>query len=204
MVCLFIFSAISFAQETGSATYYANKFHGRKTSDGSLYHRDSLTCANKKYPFGTILKVCNKENGKEVYVKVTDRGPFSRGRIIDLSYEAAKQLDMLATGVAKVEITKINSERIPFLDTRESNLPKLKLEDPKTGEYYTLPEWNDKIKHNKAGAAMARTYPKKISKPVFKRNSKEVHKDTVPRWRVIEGKLSAKAKHQEEGLIFKN
>ncbi|MBQ2366423.1 MAG: septal ring lytic transglycosylase RlpA family protein, partial [Bacteroidaceae bacterium] len=67
----------TFAQAplTGKASYYANKFHGRRTSDGSIYHRDSMTCAHRTLPFGTILKVRNVKNGKEVIVKVNDRGP---------------------------------------------------------------------------------------------------------------------------------
>ncbi|MEG1861248.1 MAG: septal ring lytic transglycosylase RlpA family protein [Bacteroidaceae bacterium] len=201
MVCLFIFTAIAMAQEVGNATYYANKFHGRRTSDGSVYHKDSMTCANKHYPFGTILKVRNQKTGKEVFVKVTDRGPFRRDRIIDLSYEAAKQLGIIGAGIAKVEITQAEQLRVPFLDTREISLPNLQLEDPKTGEYYTLPEWKTKMQQTKAGRAMARSFPKKISKPVFK-NVKGNSKDTLPRWRVVEGKLSAKAMQDDlEGLV---
>lgn len=65
-------------QLTGKATYYSDKLHGRKMSNGERYHRDSMTCAHKKYPFGTLLKVRNPLNGKEVVVRVTDRGPFSK------------------------------------------------------------------------------------------------------------------------------
>ena len=61
-------------QLTGKATYYSDKLHGRKMSNGERYHRDSMTCAHKKYPFGTLLKVRNPLNGKEVVVRVTDRG----------------------------------------------------------------------------------------------------------------------------------
>ena len=94
----------TFAQQTGNATYYADKFQGRKTSSGVPYHRDSMTCAHRTYPFGTILEVLNPENGKKVLVEVTDRGPFSRNKIIDLSYAAAKQLDILHKGVNTVEL----------------------------------------------------------------------------------------------------
>lgn len=71
------------AQETGKATYYSHRLHGARMSDGTKYHRDSMTCAHKTYPLGTTLKVKNLMNDKEVYVKVTDRGPFGRSRIID-------------------------------------------------------------------------------------------------------------------------
>ena len=97
------------AQKTsvGDATYYGNKFHGRRTSDGSRYHRDSLTCAHRTLPFGTLLKVRNTSNGREVVVKVTDRGPFRRGGIVDLSFAAAKEIDMLRAGVVRVEVTPV-------------------------------------------------------------------------------------------------
>lgn len=94
------------AQQKGGASYYADKFHGRKTSSGIPYHRDSLTCAHKTYPFGTILEVVNPKNGKKVLVEVTDRGPYSRNKIIDLSYAAAKQLDIIHQGVTTVELSE--------------------------------------------------------------------------------------------------
>ena len=75
---LFISTSDALAQrvEKGKASYYSSRLQGRRTSDGSLYHKDSLTCAHKTLPFGTLLKVTNKNNNKEVVVKVTDRGPF--------------------------------------------------------------------------------------------------------------------------------
>lgn len=96
------------AQTRGKASYYSSRLHGRRTSDGNRYHRDSLTCAHKTYPFGTYIRVRNLANDKEVIVKVTDRGPHVRGRIIDLSYAAAKEIGLIAQGVGSVEITKLN------------------------------------------------------------------------------------------------
>ncbi len=108
IIILFIntLSHPAFAQQKGKASYYADKFHGRKTSSGVPYHRDSLTCAHRSYPFGTILEVVNPKNGKKVLVEVTDRGPYSRNKIIDLSYAAAKQLDIIHQGVTTVEISE--------------------------------------------------------------------------------------------------
>ena len=94
------------AQQKGKASYYADKFHGRNTSSGIPYHRDSLTCAHRTYPFGTISEVMNPKNGKKVLVEVTDRGPFSRNKIIDLSYAAAKQLDIIHQGITTVELSE--------------------------------------------------------------------------------------------------
>lgn len=109
LICFVLSGTIAMAQEvqTGKASYYGKKFHGRRTSNGSIYHIDSLTCAHRTYPFGTLLKVRNVKNGKEVIVKVNDRYPFITSRIIDLSYAAAKEIGMLSAGVINVEVTKV-------------------------------------------------------------------------------------------------
>lgn len=103
-----------FGQERGVASYYSHNLKGRKTSDGSRYHPDSLTCAHKTYPFGTLLYVRNPANDYEVIVKVTDRGPHTRNRLIDLSYAAADRLDIIRKGLATVEISKLEYMPQPF------------------------------------------------------------------------------------------
>lgn len=105
---LFFANTLLVAQTRGQASYYGSRLHGRHTSDGGRYHRDSLTCAHLKYPFGTYIKVRNLKNDKVVVVKVTDRGPHVRGRIIDLSYAAAKRIGLIAQGVGTVEITRLD------------------------------------------------------------------------------------------------
>ena len=101
--------------QKGKASYYSKRATGARSASGKRIHHDSLTCAHRTYPFGTMLKVRNLSNGKEVIVKVTDRGPFSRGRIIDLSWRAAKELGMLAAGIQTVEVRPYNpNDRIPF------------------------------------------------------------------------------------------
>jgi rare lipoprotein A len=77
-------------------------------------HHDSLTCAHKTYPFGTLLKVTNPANGLSVIVKVTDRGPYVKGRVVDLSVRAAKELGMLSQGIAPVIVERYNPSIIPF------------------------------------------------------------------------------------------
>ena len=101
-------SSQSFKQ-TGIASYYADKFAGRLTANGEKYRHNKLTAAHKTLPFGTMLKVKNLENGKEVTVRVNDRGPFVEGRIIDLSKSAAEKLDFIAKGITRVEITSIST-----------------------------------------------------------------------------------------------
>lgn len=104
----FAFSLLVFAQERGMASYYSHRLTGRHTSDGGKYHPDSLTCAHKTYPFGTLLLVRNPVNDYEVIVKVTDRGPHTRNRLIDVSYLAAKRLDIISKGIAQVEVSVID------------------------------------------------------------------------------------------------
>jgi len=136
-------SAMSFAQEVqkGKASYYANKFHGRRTSDGSIYHRDSMTCAHRTLPFGTLLKVRNVRTGKEVVVKVNDRGPFCKGRIVDLSYAAARELGIISSGVANVEATKIGFVGKKASVKKGIKIPEVKIINPLSGDYYKVSEW---------------------------------------------------------------
>jgi rare lipoprotein A len=88
----------------GLASYYGKNIFGKKTASGQIYDMNKLTAAHRHLPFGTKVRVTNLENGKETIVTINDRGPRKRGRIIDLSYEAARQLDMFAQGVVKVKI----------------------------------------------------------------------------------------------------
>ena len=90
--------------ETGKATYYSARTHGRMMASGERYDKNGLFCAHKKLPFGTKIRVVNLKNGKEVIVVVKDRGPFAKGRVIDLSNKAAEALDMLSAGVVPVEL----------------------------------------------------------------------------------------------------
>ncbi len=92
-----------FIQE-GTASYYAPKFQGRRTASGELFHLDSLTAAHKLLPFGTVLRVTNQKNGKTVVVRVNDRLPNSSKRVIDLSYLAAQEVDMIREGLVQVKI----------------------------------------------------------------------------------------------------
>jgi len=91
----------------GKASYYGDEFHGRQTANGEIYDRSKISAAHKTLPFGTILKVKNLRNNREIIVRINDRGPFVAGRIIDLSYSAAKELDMIRDGVIDVELTII-------------------------------------------------------------------------------------------------
>ncbi len=94
-------------RQKGKASWYGKKFHGRKTSNGETYNMYAMTAAHKTLPFGTWVRVHNLDNGKTIKVRVNDRGPFVRSRIIDLSYTAAKKIGMVGPGTATVEITAL-------------------------------------------------------------------------------------------------
>lgn len=90
--------------ETGKASFYSNKLRGNKMANGQPYRPGKRTAAHKKLPFGTKVKVTNPQTGKSVKVRITDRGPFAAGRIIDLSMSAARKLDMVKSGVVSVQM----------------------------------------------------------------------------------------------------
>ncbi len=93
---------------TGKASYYAHKFEGRRTSSGQPYRGSERTAAHRTYPFGTLLEVTNRTNGSKTIVRVNDRGPHSKSRVIDLSLAAAKDLGLLSSGTADVNLKVIS------------------------------------------------------------------------------------------------
>lgn len=101
---IFLVSCSRKITEAGKASYYADKFEGRKTSNGETFKQRKKTAAHKTLPFGTKVTVTNLTNGKTVKVRINDRGPFVKGRVIDLSKKAAKKIDMVNAGVVNVEI----------------------------------------------------------------------------------------------------
>ncbi|MGI6231700.1 MAG: septal ring lytic transglycosylase RlpA family protein [Prevotella sp.] len=123
----------------GKASYYSKRATGARAASGVRIHHDSLTCAHRTYPFGTLLKVKNLSNGREVVVKVIDRGPFSRNRIIDLSYGAAKELGMLSDGIAMVEVKRLDSP--PYRMDEETGLPDFDF-DFKDVAYSFIEKWD--------------------------------------------------------------
>ena len=130
------------APQKGKASYYSRKLIGRRTASGERLHPDSLTCAHRFYPFGTLLKVYNPANGHSVVVRVIDRGPYVRGRIIDLSWRAAKELGIINSGIASVMVSKHNTIVVPFQPDDEIDIPELDLETNE-GSPYISPFWQD-------------------------------------------------------------
>ncbi len=112
-------------KETGFASYYAARFTGKRTASGELLHNDSLTCAHRTLPFGTLIKVCNLANDREIIVKVNDRGPFVRGRIIDLTIKAAQLLGFAHLGTTKVTLEPIILILPPLEITPTHTIPRV-------------------------------------------------------------------------------
>ena len=130
LVLGFIFwsSAPSLCQtQLGYASHYAKSASGARTANGERLHHDSMTCAHRTFPFGTVLQVTHLKNGRTILVRVNDRGPFRKGRVIDLSWGAAKELGMIAQGIAPVTVEKVNEFNMPFKPEDEV-IPKLELD----------------------------------------------------------------------------
>ncbi len=124
-------SAIGYS-ETGLASWYGPKFHGRQTANGERYNMYGFTAAHRILPMNTMVRVENLENGRSVVVRINDRGPFVKNRVIDLSRSAAAKLGMLKRGVAKVKITALG-ELAPLSEGRPrfSHIP-----DFEHGQFY--------------------------------------------------------------------
>lgn len=193
LTCLLLFAVSLTAQhrQTGKATYYSKRSHGAMTASGIRIHRDSFTCAHRTLPFGTLLKVRDVNTDKEVIVKVTDRGPFVRGRIIDLSYAAAKEIGLVSRGVSRVEITQVDSKAVvPYKASDIFSVPQLEVADPDGSGYCLLSEWA--MKKHQADAK------KLLAKDVKRKSTvRKVKKDSVPRWKIFD-KLCAQGDVEED------
>jgi rare lipoprotein A len=99
----------------GKASYYAKYFNGKKTASGERFDTQELTAAHKTLPFGTMVEVTNLSNQKICVVRITDRGPFKPGRVIDLTYAAAKRLGMTLAGLANVSLRVVGTDGIVML-----------------------------------------------------------------------------------------
>ena len=161
ILCSLFFSPAGAQPQSGKASFYSKRATGARTANGERLHHDSLTCAHRNYPFGTLLRVTNMVNGKQVVVRVNDRGPYRKGRIIDLSWGAAKEIGMIAQGIVPVTVEKINEANIPFLPEDDLTLPKFEfaLADITPG---ITPIWQQEpnIDHRAVQRSMRRTATK--------------------------------------------
>lgn len=111
-----LYSFSTYAQlktETGVASYYGKRFHGRQTASGEVFDKGKMTAAHRTLPFGTIVKVTREDNGNFIYVRINDRGPFIRNRVIDLSRKAAEKLGIVRRGHQKVVVEVLQRSILP-------------------------------------------------------------------------------------------
>ncbi len=165
---LFCSISVNAQQQKGKATYYSKRATGARTASGEKLHHDSLTCAHKFYPFGTFLKVTNLANDKSVVVKVTDRGPYGKGKIIDLSWGAAKEIDMLVQGVASVKVEVVESP-IPLRPNEDLDLPLVDFEVAEA-RYSFIENWKEHMQsenNNTKKKTQKPTHPKKKAKLIL-------------------------------------
>ncbi len=121
--------------ETGNASWYGHPFHGRTTSNGETYDMHALTAAHKTLPFETHVSVENPANGKSTVVRINDRGPFVKGRIIDLSYAAASKIGLVEPGVAKVRVTALAPQVATQARSGGTDSPVVEARDLRSGEF---------------------------------------------------------------------
>lgn len=139
------FACVYAQKQTGKATFYSKRATGARTASGERLHHDSFTCAHKTFPFGAKLKVTNPANNKWVVVKVTDRGPFGNGKIIDLSWAAANAIDIIYKGVASVIVELIDTNKIPYKKQNNNEIPEFDFNINDIG-YNFIEQWNKNTK----------------------------------------------------------
>lgn len=179
------------AQQRGKASFYSRQATGARTSSGERLHHRDFTCAHRTHPFGTLLKVKNLSNGKEVVVRVNDRGPFGRGRIVDLSWGAAKALGMLSQGVVDVEITPVGKKKVSSKGKGSTSDASLKHKSGKRkGKAHAK---KGKHKDKKGSSAIGKKHKKRDSK--LKGNAKLRHSDKAKHVKPKKKNVKSKKKH---------
>lgn len=179
------------AQQRGKASFYSRRATGARTSSGERLHHNDFTCAHRTHPFGTKLRVKNLNNGKEVVVRVNDRGPFGRGRIVDLSWGAAKALGMLSHGVVPVEVTPVDKKKVSSEDKEPTSDKRLKEE---SGERKGKASAKKKGKHKaKKGSTIGKKHKKKGSK--LKGSAKVRHSAAAKHVKSKKKHVKSKEKH---------
>ena len=173
MFLLFGFTVAMTAQDEqyGQASYYSDAYHGKKTASGAKYDKNKMTCAHNDYAYGTMLKVTHLENKKSVIVEVIDRGPYIKGRIVDLSRAAAAKIGLIQDGLAQV--------KVELVKTKSTELTS---KGDKTPEEYSVPPKTRKsveetIKKGNARAESSSTPAAKTSTPVVSKPTPK--KETV-------------------------
>jgi len=148
IITLLIFSSLTLFSETGNASWYGKKFQGKSTASGEPFDMYTHTTAHRTLPFGTILTVTNLSNNKSVDVRVNDRGPFKKSRIVDLSYQAAKEIGLLQVGITKVNIEIKNKINVNKSSKINNDNPYLTKNEEASMQEYALKSTETKILKN--------------------------------------------------------
>ena len=187
--------------QTGKASWYGRKFHGKPTASGDIFDMNKKSAAHKTLPLGTYVKVLNLSNKRQTIVRINDRGPFVKGRLIDLSYAAAKEIGLIGPGVADVKIVALGKE-VGKLKSPQGLKPVVEISDLEGGEF-TIQVGAFKDKNNALRLADR-------LKVIFDYVEIEVcdhnEKGTIYRLRVSKSKTLTKAGEIEkklEGMGFK-
>ena len=191
---------ISFSQDLGDerygiASFYSGKFYGRKTANSEKLTKSKLTAAHKTYPFNTLVEVTNLANKKSIIVRINDRGPYKRGRIIDLTDAGAKKLKLNKIGLARVKVKIIGFEGeqmlIPYQQLSLNTNPKFsrKYYQKTRLKYKKKYRLKRNIKHKKYLKKRKRKKIKTIKKAPIK---KKIHKKTNPKKKVVKSVIPKK------------
>ncbi len=189
----------------GKASYYSLRMTGRKTASGERFHNDSLMCAHRTLPFGTLLRVRNLNNNKEVILKVTDRGPYSKKYILDITQRAARELGFLRKGFAPIEAVILPEGVVPFeAETDSCNIMCTIKSEFTPDSVLFEPEWqaNDSlpplVPHKNAGVTHKRSSKKHVHHSHKKHSShaskKRVHRPAKKSTRPVAKKTTSPAK----------
>jgi len=187
LIIIFLLNTFSlFAESVGDASWYGKEFQGKPTASGDSFDMYAYTAAHRTLPFGTMLKVTNLSNNKSIIVRVNDRGPFKENRIVDLSYQAAKEIGMLIDGTAEVSIveiktnendsnqstSKLSENNNPYLTDEEYELMQnytTKMKAPKTA-YKSKNEYKEKILETKSAKLQIAAFSSKKNAEKFLNN----------------------------------
>jgi rare lipoprotein A len=179
--------------QTGTASWYGTKYHGRKTSSGERYNKNEMTAAHNGLPFGTKVKVTNLTNNKSVIVRINDRGPFRGERIIDVSEEAARKLSFRNDGLSRVKVEVLDGSEAEMVATNSKSEP----------DYYTIlkgsyTDYEHAYKLRQQLKSFDKSVPVKLTEESI--NGKTIHRVKVGNF---ENKQEAEAFNEllaEEGL----
>ncbi len=181
--------------QNGIASWYGKKFHGRPTASGEIFDMHGLSAAHKTLPLGTYVKATNLSNHKQVVVRINDRGPFVKGRIIDLSYAAARKIDLIGLGTARVKIVALGKE-IQKIDSPTGKKPVVEFNSLNAGVFAVQVV---ALKNRDKALALCDKL-----KPIYENVDVEVYthkyKGTLYRVRVSKSKTLASAKKIEKEL----